>query len=124
MYEPCWIHPTDSDLRGISDGDIIMVHNERGALLVGAVVTERIIPGALSIDHGAKIDLAMLNNTLIDRGGCINLIAPTPQEKYGAGAEIAIPEMNVSGFLAQAAKIDVSDIVASTGMGHGATVAG
>ncbi len=78
----------------------------------------------MSIDHGAKIDLATLNNTLVDRGGCINLIAPSPREKYGADAEIAIPEMNVSGFLAQAAKIDVSNIVASTGIGHGATVPG
>ena len=124
LYEPCWIHPADAGVRGISNGDILMVHNERGAVLVGAVVTERLIPGALSIDHGAKIDLAMLNNTLIDRGGCINLIAPTPQEKYGAGAEIAIPEMNVSGFLVEAAKINASDIVASTGIGHGSTVQG
>ena len=122
LYEPCWINPVDAEARGISDGDVIMVQNERGAVLVGAVVTERIIPGALSIDHGAKIDLATLNNTLVDRGGCINLITPTPQEKYGAGAEIKVPEMNVSGFLVQAAKIDPSDIVASTGIGHGATV--
>ncbi|MDP7547266.1 MAG: molybdopterin-dependent oxidoreductase [Alphaproteobacteria bacterium] len=114
LYEPCWIHPTDAEGRGISDGDIIMVHNERGAVLLGAVVTERIIPGALSIDHGAKMDFAMLNNTPIDRGGCINLISPSPSEKYGAGEEIAIPEMNVSGFLAQVVKIDVADIVAGT----------
>ena len=124
MYEPCWIHPTDADARGISDGDVIMVHNERGAVLCGAVVTERIIPSALSIDHGAKIDLAMLNNQAIDRGGCINLIAPSPRDKYEAGAEISIPEMNVSGFLAEAAKINASDIVAGTGLGHGATVPG
>jgi trimethylamine-N-oxide reductase (cytochrome c) len=122
MYEPCWIHPSDAATRNISNGDIIMVHNERGALLVGAVVTERIIPGALSIDHGAKMDLVMLRNRLIDRGGCINLIAPAPTEKYGVGREIKIPEMNVSGFLVQAAKIDVSEIVASTGLGHGSTV--
>ena len=107
MYEPCWIHPSDARVRGISDGDVIMVHNDRGAVLVGAVVTERIIPGALSIDHGAKIDLVTLKGKLIDRGGSINLITPSPLEKYGAGEEIKIPEMNVSGFLVEAAKIDV-----------------
>ncbi len=117
MYEPCWIHPDDAAARNIGDGDIVMVHNQRGAVLTGAVVTERIVPGAVSIDHGAKIDLALLNNTQIDRGGCINLIAPTPQEKYGAGAEIAIPEMNVSGFLVEVVKIDPSDIVAGGGSG-------
>ena len=124
LYEPCWIHPIDAEARGISDGDVITVHNERGVVLVGAVVTERIIPGALSIDHGAKMDLAMMNNRLIDRGGCINLITPTPEEKYGVGAEISVPEMNVSGFLVEAEKTNVSDIVASTGIGHGSTVPG
>jgi trimethylamine-N-oxide reductase (cytochrome c) len=116
-YEPCWINPTDAGARGIANGDIIMVHNDRGAVLCGAVVTRRIVAGALSIDHGAKIDPAMLNNRLVDRGGCINLIAPSPQEKYGAGAEIAIPEMNVTGYLAEAAKIDVADIVPSAAKG-------
>ena len=122
MYEPCWIHPVDAAARKISSGDIIRVHNERGAVLVGAIVTERIIPGAISIDHGAKIDLATLKNELIDRGGCINLIAPAPTEKYGPGKEIKIPEMNVTGFLVEAGKIDVSEIVPSTGIGQGSTV--
>jgi len=124
LYEPCWMHPSDAAERAISSGDVIMIHNQRGAVLVGAVVTERIIPGALSIDHGAKMDLATLKGKLIDRGGCINLIVPSPLEKYGVGKEIKIPEMNVSGFLAQAVKIDVSEIAASTGLGHGSTVSG
>ena len=115
LYEPCWIHPSDAGARGISAGDVIMVHNERGAVLAGAVVTERIIPGALSIDHGAKIDRALLKGKIVDRGGCINLIVPSPLEKYDAGKEIKIPEMNVAGFLAEAVKIDVAEIVANKG---------
>jgi trimethylamine-N-oxide reductase (cytochrome c) len=93
------------------NGDIIMVHNARGAVLCGAVVTQRIIPGALLIEHGAKIDRATLRNRLVDRGGCINLISPSPTEKYPAGKEIRIPEMTVSGLLAQVEKIDASEIV-------------
>lgn len=112
LYEPCWIHPRDAAARDISSGDVIMVHNERGAVLVGAVVTERIVPGALGIEHGARIDPVLLAGRLVDRGGSINLIAPAPREKYAVGEEIGIPEMNVSGFLAQAARIDVADIVA------------
>lgn len=121
MYEPCWIHPDDAGVRGIANGDVIMVHNARGAVLAGAVVTERIIPGAIGIEHGAKIDLAALNGKPVDRGGCINLIAPSPVEKYGAGKEIKIPEMNVTGFLAQAAKIDASQIVARAAVDYGST---
>ncbi len=110
MYEPCWIHPTDAAARNIKHGDVIIVHNDRGGVLCGAIVTERIIPGALSIDHGAKIDIVMLNNKLVDRGGCINLIAPAVSEKYGAGAEMKIPEMNITGFLAEIAVVDPSAI--------------
>ncbi len=111
LYEPCWIHPSDAKARGLRDGDIVKVLNERGAVLVGAKVTQRIIPGALSIDHGAKMDLATLNNELVDRGGCINLISPSAAEKYEDGAEVGVPEMNVSGFLVEAVKINPSDIV-------------
>jgi anaerobic selenocysteine-containing dehydrogenase len=91
-----------------------MVHNARGAVLVGAVVTQRIIPGALSIDHGARIDLATLDNRPVDRGGCINLISSSLSEKYGAGEEVKIPEMNVSGFRVEAERVNVSDIVAGS----------
>ena len=122
MYEPCWIHPSDAGARGIANGDVIMIHNERGAVLAGAVVTQRIIPGALGIEHGAKIDLAVLKGKPIDRGGCINLIAPSPLEKYATGGQINIPEMNVTGYLAEATRIDVSDIVA--GAGHEPAISG
>ena len=107
LYEPCWIHPRDAAPRAIASGDVVMIQNERGAVLVGAVVTERIVPGAVSIEHGARIDPVMLDGRRVDRGGSINLIAPSPQEKYGPGGEITIPEMSVSAFLVQATKVDV-----------------
>ncbi|MGE3644561.1 MAG: molybdopterin-dependent oxidoreductase [Beijerinckiaceae bacterium] len=122
MYEACWINPADAAARGIANGDVVKVFNDRGAVLAGALVTERIIAGAISVDHGAKMDLASLKNALVDRGGCINLIAPSPKEKYPEGGEIKVPEMNVSGFLAEIEKVDPNDIVASTGIGFGATV--
>jgi anaerobic selenocysteine-containing dehydrogenase len=116
FYEPCWIHPDDAAARGIEQGAIIMAHNDRGAILFGAVITERIIPGGLSIDHGAKIDFVLLDNRKVDRGGCINLIAPSVQEKYEKGAEIAIPEMNISGFLVELEKIDPTRIEQGIGV--------
>ncbi len=123
MYEACWINPADAASRGIQNGEVIKIFNNRGIVLAGALVTERIIAGAVSIDHGAKMDLASLNNQLADRGGCINLIAPVPGEKYAKGAEINIPEMNVSGFLVQIEKINPKDIIPGTGVGHSARVA-
>jgi len=73
-YEPIWIHPTDAEQRGIKDGDIVKIFNERGTVLVGARVWERIIPGVVYVDHGARHDPIIPGK--VDRGGAINTIAP------------------------------------------------
>jgi molybdopterin guanine dinucleotide-containing S/N-oxide reductase-like protein len=73
-YEPVWIHPQDAEKRGIRSGDIVKIFNEMGIVLAGAHVTERMMPGAIHIDHGARIDPIKVGE--IDRGGAINLISP------------------------------------------------
>jgi anaerobic selenocysteine-containing dehydrogenase len=45
MYEPLWIHTSEAQKRGIRNGDIVKVFNERGIVLAGAYVTERLRPG-------------------------------------------------------------------------------
>ena len=44
-YEPAWIHPSEAEKRGIKNGDVVTIYNERGKVLCGAYVTERIMPG-------------------------------------------------------------------------------
>jgi molybdopterin guanine dinucleotide-containing S/N-oxide reductase-like protein len=72
-YEPVWIHPRDAEKRGIQDGDIVKVFNERGVVLCGARVWERIMPNVAYVDHGARHDPII---DTVDRGGAINTIAP------------------------------------------------
>jgi trimethylamine-N-oxide reductase (cytochrome c) len=72
MYEPCWIHPSEAEKRGIKNGDIVKVHNERGIVLCGAYVTERLRPGLAYVDHGARHDPICPG---VDRGGAINTIS-------------------------------------------------
>ncbi len=73
MYEPVWIHPSDAESRGIKMGDIVMVHNERGIVLCGARVWERVMPGVAYVDHGARHDPIIPGK--VDRGGAINTIS-------------------------------------------------
>jgi anaerobic selenocysteine-containing dehydrogenase len=73
-YEPLWINPIDAATRGIADGDIVQVYNERGTVLGGANVTERMMPGVVYMDHGARYDPIVVGE--IDRGGAINTITP------------------------------------------------
>ncbi len=108
QYEPCWINPVDAEARGIKDRDIVEVFNERGSVIFAAHVTERITAGSLYTEHGSKMDIYSFEGKMTDRGGNINFISPSPREKYGSGEEIRIPEMNVSGFLVEARKIDPS----------------
>lgn len=72
-YEPVWIHTSEAEKRGIKFGDVVKVFNERGITLCAAYVTERINYGVAYIDHGARFDPICDH---IDRGGCINVIAP------------------------------------------------
>ena len=73
LYEPVWINTKDAAARGIKEGDVVKIYNERGVVLGGARVTERIMPGAVSQDHGARHDPI---GPAIDRGGSNNLITP------------------------------------------------
>lgn len=50
------MHPDDAARRGISDGDIIRLHNERGACLAGVVLTDGIRRGVIQLPTGAWYD--------------------------------------------------------------------
>jgi trimethylamine-N-oxide reductase (cytochrome c) len=38
MYEPLWINPVDAEARGIENGDIVKIYNERGIVLGGPML--------------------------------------------------------------------------------------
>ncbi|MEM2370296.1 MAG: molybdopterin-dependent oxidoreductase, partial [Candidatus Bathyarchaeia archaeon] len=52
LYEPVWINPADAERLGVKTGDIVKIYNERGAVLGGAYITNRIMSGVVYIDHG------------------------------------------------------------------------
>jgi trimethylamine-N-oxide reductase (cytochrome c) len=95
-YEPIWINPKDAAERGIKTGDIVKVFNERGIVLCGALVWERIMPGAVYVDHGARTDFLIPGK--VDRGGAINLISPR-----GTASKNCLGQAT-SGYLVEARK--------------------
>jgi molybdopterin guanine dinucleotide-containing S/N-oxide reductase-like protein len=102
MYEPLWIHPKDAAKRGIKGGDIVKAYNERGAVLCGAIVWERIMPGVAYIDHGARVDWIIPGK--LDRGGAVNLISPN-----GIVSKHC-PGMATSGYLTEVEKVTMSQM--------------
>jgi anaerobic selenocysteine-containing dehydrogenase len=97
QYEPCWLNPDDAAARGIADGDIVQVYNERGVVLGGAYVSERVMAGAVSMDHGARYDPIIPG--WLDRGGVINTITPHKTTSKNATG------MAVSSFLVEVEKV-------------------
>lgn len=54
--EPLTMNPKDAQARGIVEGDVIKVFNERGAFLAGVIVSDGIRPGVVQIATGAWFD--------------------------------------------------------------------
>ena len=54
--EPVLIHPYDAAARGISDGDVVELLNDRGRCLAGARITEDILQGCVFLWTGAWYD--------------------------------------------------------------------
>ena len=56
--EPIRMHPADAAARGLADGDVVRVFNDRGACLAGVVVDERVRPEVVQLSTGAWFDPA------------------------------------------------------------------
>ncbi|WP_320533715.1 molybdopterin-dependent oxidoreductase [Robbsia andropogonis] len=53
---PIFLHPEDARTRGIRDGDVVRVFNERGACLAGAVVTTDLVRQVVIMPTGSWFD--------------------------------------------------------------------
>ncbi|ABL99194.1 trimethylamine-N-oxide reductase TorA [Shewanella amazonensis] len=51
--EPVYISPEDAKARGVKDGDLVRVFNDRGQVLAGAVISKRFPKGVIRIHEGA-----------------------------------------------------------------------
>jgi molybdopterin guanine dinucleotide-containing S/N-oxide reductase-like protein len=77
-YLTARIHPEDAAARGIKQGDIIKLKNDRAQVLCIAHVTERVKPGVVhAYEASARHDpLVPGDGSSIDRAGCVNLLTP------------------------------------------------
>jgi biotin/methionine sulfoxide reductase len=54
--EAVWINPADAAARGLKDGDIVRLFNDRGACLAGARLTDEVVRGVVMLPTGAWYD--------------------------------------------------------------------
>lgn len=81
--EPISIHTEDAKARGIKHGDLVRAFNDRGQILVGALVTDGIKQGTVCVHEGAWPD--MDENGLCRNGGPNILTRDIPTSRLANG---------------------------------------
>ena len=86
-YMPLFMNPADAEARGIKNGDVVKVYNDRGAIKCGAKVTERVPAGVVWTYEGGYYKPAQPGVVgSIDNGGDANVITiPRPCGKIEDG---------------------------------------
>ncbi len=95
--QQAWINSSDAQHRDIADGDQVFVYNDRGTIKLEAKVTERIMPGVISVPQGAwyspkpasevKPPAAANPDHPVDTAGSVNTLTslhPSPLAKGNA----------------------------------------
>ncbi|MCW3783300.1 molybdopterin-dependent oxidoreductase [Defluviimonas salinarum] len=72
--EPVRINTEDAAARGIADGDLVELYNDRGTVIAGAVVSDDIMPGVVSIYEGGWPQLDSKGRC---NSGLVNFITST-----------------------------------------------
>lgn len=82
-----WINSVDAEARGIRDGGQVKVYNAIGTVVIAARVTERMMPGVVSIYQGAWYQP---DERGVDRGGCVNVLCKDTLSPGEAAATNAV----------------------------------
>ncbi|MFD7659839.1 molybdopterin-dependent oxidoreductase [Actinosynnema sp. NPDC059797] len=85
--EPVAINPVDAAARGIEDGMVVRVHNDRGGCLAGAILSDEVMPGVVQLSTGAWWDPVQpgLSGTLDRHGNPNALTADRPCSRLSQG---------------------------------------
>jgi anaerobic dimethyl sulfoxide reductase subunit A len=77
----CWLSAADAQARGIKDGDLVRVFNDKGVAAIPAYVTSRLLPGVTVIHHGGWYEP---DADGVDRGCTPNVFLGDPESPVTA----------------------------------------
>lgn len=87
------INSQDARARGIQDGDLVELYNDRGALIGGAQVSDDIMPGVVSVEEGQWLQLDSKGRC---NSGAINMITssrPASQLSQATSANTCLAQL-------------------------------
>ncbi|MGD0065909.1 MAG: molybdopterin guanine dinucleotide-containing S/N-oxide reductase [Streptosporangiaceae bacterium] len=93
--EPVRLHPADAAARGLRDGDLVRIFNDRGACLAGLAVDEALRPGVAQLSTGAWYDPDPANPGFCRHGNPNVLTADRPSSTLSQGCtgQLALVEI-------------------------------
>jgi biotin/methionine sulfoxide reductase len=93
--EPVRLHPADAAARGLRDGDLVRIFNDRGACLAGLAVDEAVRPGVAQLSTGAWYDPDPANPRFCRHGNPNVLTADRPSSTLSQGCtgQLALVEI-------------------------------
>lgn len=92
--EPVFINPADAASRGIADGDMVRIYNDRGQCMAAATVSDDIMRGVVRLSTGAWYDPDPV--TGIDKHGNPNVVTldiPASSLSQGCAAQTCLVEI-------------------------------
>ncbi|MFI5809272.1 molybdopterin-dependent oxidoreductase, partial [Streptomyces sp. NPDC051561] len=102
--EPVTLNPSDAASRGIENGMIVRVYNDRGCCLAGAVLSDDLMPGIVQLSTGAWWDPVQPGRAgTLDRHGNPNALTadrPCSRLSQGPSALSALVDVERYGDLA------------------------
>ncbi|WP_022849609.1 molybdopterin-dependent oxidoreductase [Limisalsivibrio acetivorans] len=84
-YESVWLNPIDAEAKGIKTGDRLKISNGRGAILVSAIVTQRVPSKVVYIGQGSW----HYDENGVDVGGCANTLTHARPARISQGMTLA-----------------------------------
>jgi biotin/methionine sulfoxide reductase len=110
--EPIDIHPQDAGLRGISNGDIVRVFNDRGSCLAGASIRSDMRPGVVKLSTGAWWDPLHLGQsaTLCRHGNPNSLTQDVGTSSLSQGCSAQTCLVQIEKFVGLVPRVRVFDL--------------
>ena len=83
--EPARLHPDDAVARGLRDGDVARIFNDRGSCLAGIVLSDAVRPGVVQLSTGAWYDPDPDDPSFCRHGNPNVLTADRPTSRLAQG---------------------------------------
>ncbi len=93
--EPVRLHPEEAAIRGLADGDVVRIFNDRGACLAGLVTDDAVSRGVAQLSTGAWYDPDPGNPGFCRHGNPNVLTADRPSSalSQGCAGQLALAEI-------------------------------